>query len=230
MRLGAIAVCNNPSYTEREMTHQLRDAEPSVVIVADLMYADYAPVFAELGIEHVVVTRLNDYMPGIKKLLAPALKFKKVQLAAGKPWPPVPKDAKVLRWHQGLKAAGTVPPVATVRPAEDVAALIYTGGTTGVAKGAMLSHRNLCANARQGAAWFPTVVDGEEALLAAMPFFHSYGLLAMNLTILIGGQADPGAEPARHPHDPGAHAVREARRCSPACRGCTSRSTSIPMC
>ena len=195
MRLGAIAVCNNPSYTEREMTHQLRDAEPSVVIVADLMYAEYAPVFAELGIEHVVVTRLNDYMPLIKKLLAPVLKFKKVQRAAGKPWPPVPKDAKVLRWHRALASAGPVPPIATISPAEDVAALIYTGGTTGIAKGAMLSHRNLCANARQGAAWFPTVVEGEEALLAAMPFFHSYGLLAQNLTILIGAKLIPIPNP-----------------------------------
>jgi long-chain acyl-CoA synthetase len=195
MRLGAIAVCNNPSYTEREMIHQLRDAEPSVVIVADLMYAEYAPVFAELGIEHVVVTRLNDYMPLIKKLLAPALKFKKVQRAAGKPWPPVPKDAKVLRWHTALASAGPVPPIATISPAEDVAALIYTGGTTGIAKGAMLSHRNLCANARQGAAWFPSVVEGEEALLAAMPFFHSYGLLAQNLTILIGAKLIPIPNP-----------------------------------
>jgi long-chain acyl-CoA synthetase len=195
MRLGAIAVCNNPSYTEREMTHQLRDAEPTVVIVADLMYAEYAPVFAELGIEHVVVTRLNDYMPAIKKLLAPALKFKKVQRAAGKPWPPVPKGAKVLRWHTALASAGPVPPIATISPAEDVAALIYTGGTTGIAKGAMLSHRNLCANARQGAAWFPTVVEGEEALLAAMPFFHSYGLLAQNLTILIGAKLIPIPNP-----------------------------------
>jgi len=195
MRLGAIAVCNNPSYTEREMTHQLRDAEPSVVIVADLMYADYAPVFATLDLEHVIVTRLNDYMPGIKKLLAPILKFKKQQRAAGKPWPPVPKDANVLRWHAALRSAGTVPAVATVAPAQDVAALIYTGGTTGVAKGAMLSHRNLCANARQSSAWFPTVVDGEEALLAAMPFFHSYGLLAMNLAILIAAKLIPVPNP-----------------------------------
>jgi len=141
------------------------------------------------------VTRLNDYMPGIKKLLAPILKFKKQQRAAGKPWPPVPKDANVLRWHAALRSAGTVPAVATVAPAQDVAALIYTGGTTGVAKGAMLSHRNLCANARQSSAWFPTVVDGEEALLAAMPFFHSYGLLAMNLAILIAAKLIPVPNP-----------------------------------
>ena len=103
MRIGAVAVGNNPVYTAREMEHQLRDADTNVVLVADLMYADFADVFTAVGIEHVVVTRLNDYMPGLKKLLAPMLKFKKQQRAAGKPWPPVPKDAPVVRWHQGMR-------------------------------------------------------------------------------------------------------------------------------
>src|SRR5262245_43639203 len=131
MRIGAVAVGNNPVYTAREMEHQLRDAEVNVVLVADLMYADFDDVFASIGIEHVVVTRLNDYMPGLKKLLAPALKFKKQQRAAGKPWPPVPKDADVRRWHQEMASAGPIPPVATVQPQTDTAVLIYTGGTTG---------------------------------------------------------------------------------------------------
>ncbi len=188
MRIGAVAVGNNPVYTAREMAHQLADAEPSVVLVADLMYADFAGVFAEVGIANVIVTRLNDYMPIVKKLLAPVLKFKKQQRAAGKPWPPVAKDAPVLRWHKAMAAVGPVPPVATVDPKNDVAVLIYTGGTTGVAKGAMLSHANLDANARQAWAWITTIVEGEDAVLAALPFFHSYGLLAMVLTGLIAGK------------------------------------------
>jgi long-chain acyl-CoA synthetase len=194
-RLGAIVVGNNPLYTKREMEHQLRDAEPTVVLVADLLYADFAEVFASAGIRTVVVTRLNDYMPLVKKLLAPFAVFRKQQKAAGKPWPPVAKDAPVLRWHRELGADAPMPPVATVRPKEDAAVLIYTGGTTGVAKGAMLSHDNLQCNARQGAAWFPNIVDGEDALLAALPFFHSYGLLAMNLTMLIAGKLIPVPNP-----------------------------------
>ena len=89
-------------------------------------------------------------MPFLKKLLAPILKFKKQQRAAGKPWPPVPKDAPVLRWHQAMAKAGPVPPVATVDPKADLAVLIYTGGTTGVAKGAMLSHANLAVERPAG--------------------------------------------------------------------------------
>jgi long-chain acyl-CoA synthetase len=188
MRIGAVVVGNNPVYTRREMQHQLQDAEPTVVMVADLMYADYAEVFAELGLDTVVVTRLNDYMPAVKKLLAPMLKFRKQQRSAGKPWPPVPKDAPVLRWHRALADAGAIPPVATVDPQRDPAVLIYTGGTTGVAKGAMLSHANLDANARQAWAWITTIEEGKDAVLAALPFFHSYGLLAMVLTGLIAAK------------------------------------------
>src|SRR4029079_2846289 len=195
MRIGAVAVGNNPVYTAREMEHQLRDAEVNVVLVADLMYADFADVFTAVSIEHVVVTRLNDYMPGLKKLLAPALKFKKQQRAAGKPWPPVPKDAKVRRWHKELASTGPIPPVATVQPAEDTAVLIYTGGTTGIAKGAMLSHANLTANARQAWAWITTIEEGQDAVLAALPFFHSYGLLAMVLTGLIAAKLVPVPNP-----------------------------------
>jgi len=195
MRIGAVAVGNNPVYSAREMEHQLRDAEVNVVLVADLMYADFADVFTAVGIEHVVVTRLNDYMPGLKKLLAPTLKFKKQQRSAGKPWPPVPKDAKVRRWHKEFASTGPVPPVAAVQPAEDTAVLIYTGGTTGIAKGAMLSHANLTANARQAWAWITTIEEGQDAVLAALPFFHSYGLLAMVLTGLIAAKLVPVPNP-----------------------------------
>jgi long-chain acyl-CoA synthetase len=183
-RLGAIAVGNNPLYTKREMDHQLRDAEPKVVLIADLLYSDFAEVLAALPDTPVIVTRLNDYMPPVKKLLAPLAVFRKQQKAAGKPWPPVPKDAPVIRWSDALAAAGAIPPVADVDPDTDPAVLIYTGGTTGIAKGAMLSHRNITSNARQATAWISVIEDGKDSMLCALPFFHSYGMLAMNVGVL----------------------------------------------
>jgi long-chain acyl-CoA synthetase len=194
-RIGAVAVGNNPLYSKREMQHQLDDHRPSVVLVTDLMYADFADVFAEVGIPAVVVTRLNDYMPTVKKLLAPALKFKKQQRDHGKPWPPVPGDAAVLRWHRAMADAGPVPPVATVDPMADAAAFVYTGGTTGIAKGAMLSHANLVSNARQSRAWLSMIVEGSDSVLCAIPFFHSFGMVAMNLCMLIGGKLIPVPNP-----------------------------------
>jgi long-chain acyl-CoA synthetase len=183
-RLGAIAVGNNPLYTKREMEHQLRDAEPKVVLIADLLYQDFADVLHAIQGATVIVTRLNDYMPPIKKVLAPIAVFRKQQKAAGKPWPPVPKDAAVIRWHEAMRSPGPVPPVATVDPANDVAVLIYTGGTTGIAKGAMLSHHNITSNARQATAWISGIEDGKDSMLCALPFFHSYGMLAMNVGVL----------------------------------------------
>jgi long-chain acyl-CoA synthetase len=194
-RIGAVAVGNNPLYTGREMEHQLRDQDPKVVVVTDLMYADFANAFSALGMPAVVVTRLNDYMPLAKKLLAPALKFRKQQRALGKPWPPVPSDAPVLRWHRAMTEAGPAPAVATVDPKADPAAFVYTGGTTGIAKGAMLSHSNLASNARQARAWLSMIVEGADSVLCAIPFFHSFGMVAMNLCMLIGGKLIPVPNP-----------------------------------
>jgi long-chain acyl-CoA synthetase len=193
-RVGAIAVGNNPLYTQREMTHQLRDCGAKVVFVADLMYADFASVFAELQIPHVIVIGLQEYMPFPKKQLAPFAVFRKSQKAQGKPWPPVPSGAPVKRWHDLMHAAGPAPVAAQVDPVNDTAGFIYTGGTTGVSKGAMLSHRNLVANAMQGAAYVG-LQDGVESILCALPFFHSFGMLAMNVGILRAGKLIPVPNP-----------------------------------
>ena len=194
VRLGAIVVGNNPLYTEREMEHQLRDSGPSVVIVLDLLYSDFADVLATVGIEHVVVARLNDYMSFPKKQLAPALKFKKMQRERGKPWPPVPKDAPVRWWEKWLRSAGPAPVAAAIDVVQDPAGFIYTGGTTGISKGAMLSHRNMVANAMQAEACLH-LERGREALLGPLPFFHSFGMITMNVGVLIAGKLVPIPNP-----------------------------------
>jgi long-chain acyl-CoA synthetase len=194
IRLGAIVVGNNPLYTKREMEHQLRDSGSKVVIVLDLLYSDFEDVFREVGLADVIVARLNDYMPFPKKQLAPALKFKKTQRAQGKPWPPVPKGAPVRRWEEWLASAGPAQVAASVDPANDAAGFIYTGGTTGVSKGAMLSHRNLVANAMQ-AKEVLQLEEGKEALLGPLPFFHSFGMITMNVAIIVGGKMVPIPNP-----------------------------------
>ena len=194
VRLGAIVVGNNPLYTKHEMELQLRDSGAKVVFVLDLMYSDFADVFGAVGLDHVIVARLNDYMPFPKKQLAPSLKFKKRQLEQEKPWPPVPKGAPVRWWEQWLASAGPVPVSATVEPATDPAGFIYTGGTTGISKGAMLSHRNMVANAMQAVA-FLQLQEGKEALLGPLPFFHSFGMLTMNVAIRVAGKMVPIPNP-----------------------------------
>ena len=188
VRLGAIVVGNNPLYTQREMEHQLRDAGVKVVVVLDQLYPNFADVFARTGIEHVVATRITDYMPFPLKQLAP-IRFRREAKHEGKPWPPVPRSAEVAWWSDLMRSAGAPPPIATVDPRTDPAGFIYTGGTTGPSKGAMLSHFNLVANAMQCRAWFSNIVEGEDGIMCVLPFFHSYGMTTeLNLGVLAGAK------------------------------------------
>ncbi len=187
-RAGAIVVGNNPLYTQREMDHQLKDAGIEVVVILDQLYPNFTTVLDSVGVREVVVTKVTDYMRFPLKQLAP-LKFRREARHEGKPWPPVPKDARVRWWPALMKAAGPIPPVATVDPKRDAAGFIYTGGTTGPSKGAMLSHFNLVANAMQSTAWFPEIVKGGDAVMCVLPFFHSYGMTTeLNLGILNGAK------------------------------------------
>ena len=184
VRLGAIIVGNNPLYTARELSHQLNDAGCDVVVVLDQLYANLEAIKGEVNIRRVIVTGLEDYMPFPKNLLAPLLVFRKQAKKEGRPWPPVPKGASVTRWKSIDEAKGEIPPPAEVNAKEDPAGFIYTGGTTGLSKGAMLSHFNIVSNCMQGAAWFPDLVDGQEAVMCVLPFFHSYGMtVCMNIGI-----------------------------------------------
>ncbi|MGH2529292.1 MAG: long-chain-fatty-acid--CoA ligase [Actinomycetota bacterium] len=184
MRIGAVVVGNNPLYTQREMEHQLKDAGIQVLVVLDQLYPNFEPVFRGLDVHDVIATKITDYMRFPLKQLAP-LKFKREAKHEGKPWPPVPGDARVKWWSALMKAAGPAPAVATVDPGNDPAGFIYTGGTTGLSKGAMLSHFNLVANTMQATSWFPIIVEGEDAVMCVLPFFHSYGMTTeLNLGIL----------------------------------------------
>ncbi len=182
-RLGAVAVGNNPLYTERELQHQIADSGAKVMIVLDQIYHRFGQVRDASGVQEVIGVKLNHYMPAPIKWLAP-LKFKGDARKQGTPMPFVPAGHRVRWWADMMKQAGPAPPVATIDdPATDVAALVYTGGTTGLSKGAMLSHSNLVANARQASAWLNVVRQGEDGIVAALPFFHSFGTLVMDFAI-----------------------------------------------
>jgi long-chain acyl-CoA synthetase len=182
-RLGAVVVGNNPLYTQREMTHQLTDAGIETLIVLDVLYPTVGKIRDQVGLKQVVVTEIGDYLGfPINKLAR--VKQKREAQHQGQPWPPVPADHEVIRWSDLMSRSTTELPPLQVDPVEDVAALVYTGGTTGLSKGAMLTHHNVVSNAIQTGAWFTDVRDGEEAIMAVLPFFHSYGMGAvMNVAI-----------------------------------------------
>jgi long-chain acyl-CoA synthetase len=183
LRIGGIVVGNNPLYTERELSHQLKDAGIEVCVTLDQLYPKVAQVQDEVGLREVVVSAVTDYVRFPLNLLVP-MKLKKEARHHGDPWPPVPPGAKVRWWRELMAGSYPAVPVADVDPTTDLAGLIYTGGTTGLSKGAMLTHANLVSNVMQSAAWFPDLVDGKEGIMSIIPFFHSYGMtVAMNLGI-----------------------------------------------
>ena len=184
LRLGAVVVGNNPLYTERELTHQLSDAGAALAVVLDALHPTSIRSLDAVGLTTVVVTKITDYMAFPKKQLAP-IKLRKEARREGKPWPPVPRGAPVRWWAAEMRRVDTAPPVVEVDAANDAAGFVYTGGTTGLSKGAMLTHRNLVANAMQSDAWFLDTKDGHEAIMCVLPFFHCYGMtIGMNLGVL----------------------------------------------
>jgi long-chain acyl-CoA synthetase len=174
LRVGAVVVQHNPLYTPPELHHQLNDSGASVAVVYDGAYARLAQVRASTALQHVIVTSLTEYLPSAKRLALrlpfSAAREKREQLVAQ-----LPPNADVLHFSDLMRTApGELPDVR--RSPDDVALLQYTGGTTGLPKGAMLTHRNLVANAYQASAWDPSMHRGDERILAALPVFHVYGL------------------------------------------------------
>jgi len=181
LRAGGVAVLTNPMYVAREIEHQFNDADARFAIVLDAYWVNtIRPIRERLLLEHVVVTALKDYLPFPKNLLFP-LVGKKTGLIVD-----VVPEPGVYRFLD-LVADPTAEPPPMPDDASQLANLQYTGGTTGVSKAAMLTHRNLVRNAMQVRAWFTGLQPGAEIGVAALPYFHSFGLtVCMNLGVLTG--------------------------------------------
>ncbi|MGQ9477739.1 MAG: long-chain-fatty-acid--CoA ligase [Candidatus Bipolaricaulia bacterium] len=181
LRLGAIVVQTNPMYTERELVELIDDAGAETMITLEQLYPRAAAVRAKTGLKRLILTSVGDFLPPLKRLLYPLkerLEGKHVPFKGGDSL----ELRELLRRYRGER-----PPQVELDPALDVALLQYTGGTTGTPKGAMLTHRNLVANALQSRAWFLQAEEGHERVLAVLPFFHVYGMtVAMNLAVVLG--------------------------------------------
>ena len=184
LSLGATVVMTNPLYVEREIEHQWNDAGCTVAVVADFLFdRRVAHIREKLAVEHYVIASIPDFLRFPLNLLAP-LRLRRADpplLASVKPGPGVHLMRSLMK-----QTAPDRP-----RPAiamDDTALLQYTGGTTGVAKGAMLTHRNLSCNVQQVTAWFVDVRRGGEVMMGVLPFFHVFGLtVAMAFPLSVAG-------------------------------------------
>jgi len=180
LKIGAITVMNNPLYTDRELEHQFNDSGAKALITLDLLANRMIDLRPKTKIKQIVYTSIGDYLLFPKSLLFP-LVAKKKKLAAD-----VKQAPDVFTW-KGCIAKYPPNPPAVKLGFEDVAMYQYTGGTTGVSKGVMLTHANLSKQVQQLEAWFPQFGRGTETVLGALPYFHVFGLsCAMNFGVHCG--------------------------------------------
>ena len=180
LEAGATVVPTNPLYTAREVQHQLADAGAETVVVLSRLYPVVKQAREGTAIKNVIVTNIKEEMPPLLRLLFTLAKERKDGHRQ-----PFRGDVGAVALPDLLAGAGEPAPV-EVSPG-DIAVLQYTGGTTGVPKGAMLSHRALVANTLQCRAWFTNLRDTRGVFMTVMPLFHVYGLtVAMNLAVQSG--------------------------------------------
>ena len=187
LRAGYVVVNVNPLYTPRELEHQLKDAGAKAIIIIENFANTLEQVIAKTAVKHVVLCAMGDQLGLLKGTLVNYVvrNVKKMVPAFNLP--------EAVRFNDAIARGtrGTLKP-ATLKP-DDIAVLQYTGGTTGVAKGAVLLHRNLVANVIQSEAWYQPalkkVPKGEQIVtICALPLYHIFGLTAnMMLSMRMGG-------------------------------------------
>lgn len=182
LSIGAIVVPCNPLYVAREMEHQINDCGAETIITLTRFYNMIKEIQPKTKLKNIIVSNIKEYFPGHLRFLYTLAKENKAgdKVAIGK------EDysfTELIKKHSGKK-----PPKIEVTP-EDRAVFLYTGGTTGISKGAILKHTNLAANCLQVKSWCTDYEDGKEIILGVLPFFHSYGLTTiLNLGLLHGAK------------------------------------------
>lgn len=175
LRIGAVCVQNNPLYTERELQYQINDSESKHIITLTLLIPRMQKIKPQTQLQKIIGCHINTYLPFPKKQLFPLVKkdmYRKVEPT---------EDVLVFKDVISNYSADPLPEQSNW---DELGALLYTGGTTGVSKGVMLSHANISCVVQQFVSWFPDLNPGEERLVGNFPVFHVAGFTTgQNLTI-----------------------------------------------
>jgi len=182
LRAGCVVVNCNPLYTPRELEHQLKDSGATAIVIVENFAATLQQVIGHTALKHVVVTPLGEMLGALKGTLVNlAVRHVKKMVPA---WS-LPGS---LRFNAALAAGRAHGWKRVALDRDDIAFLQYTGGTTGVSKGAMLTHANIASNVVQAHAWIsPVVREGQELIVTALPLYHIFALTANCLTFLMIG-------------------------------------------
>jgi long-chain acyl-CoA synthetase len=179
IRSGLIVVNTNPLYTAKEMQHQFKDSGAKAIVLLANFAHHLESILKDTDIETVVVTELGDLFPAPKRILVNSVvKYIKKMV-------PAYHLPHAYSFRQALELGAMKPSNKIETNMEDIAFLQYTGGTTGVSKGAMLTHKNVIANMLQICEWMtPKLREGEEVAIAALPMYHIFALTLNCLALL----------------------------------------------
>ncbi len=166
LKAGAIITPMNPLYTAREVAHQLKDSGAKILVALDLFKENVEKAVSEVDVDAVIYTGVDDYLPGLKAILYRTF-MKKIKVQVDR--------EKFFSFKELMKSAPPEVSRPPVKPKEDVAALMYTGGTTGIPKGAMLTHYNLVANVYQIDSWLFRGRKKKDVYVGLLPWYHIYG-------------------------------------------------------
>ena len=180
MKTGATAVHYNPLYAKHELINQIKDSGTETMISMNLkvLCDPLLPLLEESELKRVILSDFTRWLPFPKSLLFKLVKGKDIARPG--------LDNRILSWDK-MTAKAAAPTPVDIDIHEDVALLQYTGGTTGIPKGAMLTHANIVANCEQSFAWFPDTQPGQEKMVGVLPFFHVFAMTAvMNMSVRAG--------------------------------------------
>ncbi|MGJ7517489.1 long-chain-fatty-acid--CoA ligase FadD2 [Pseudomonas baetica] len=189
LRAGLIVVNTNPLYTAREMRHQFKDSGARALVYLNMFGQKVQEVLADTGIQYLIEAKMGDLMPGAKGWLVNTMVSKVKKMVPAYALPQAISFKSALRLGKGQ-------PIKSLKAGlNDIAVLQYTGGTTGLAKGAMLTHGNLVANMQQARACLsqlakdgqPLLREGQEVMIAPLPLYHIYAFTANCMCMMVTG-------------------------------------------
>jgi len=184
LKVGAKVTPISPVYTSKEVKHQLEDSEAETIICQDILYDNVEKT--GISLKNVILTNIAEYLPLLKKHLGKSA-LGKVYGEMHVPTPKYMEEAGLLQFQALIKKYPPRPPQIKIQPREDIAALPYTGGTTGLPKAAILTHHNIVSLQAQTVSFWPIFEEGKEVVIAFLPFFHIYGQVVVMLNGLVQG-------------------------------------------
>jgi len=184
LKVGAKITPVSPVYTSQEVKHQLTDSETKTVICEDILYDNIEK--ANVDLNNVILSSIGDYLPALKRAFGKSA-LGKAYSGMQIPTPEQIKQAGLLVFKDLMKNSPEQKPDIAIDPVNDIAALPYTGGTTGLPKAAVLTHYNMVALMTQTLAFWPIFEEGREKIIAFLPFFHIYGQVVVMLNGLAQG-------------------------------------------